>query len=326
MTRTLSFFPRRRLLAAAATLALGLGGGAAHAERVIRIVVPFGPGATQDTVARTFSNELGQALGATVVVDNRAGAGGTLGTAQVAKAAPDGNTLVLAAASHHLASHLYAKLSYDPLKDFVGVSFLGRSGYVVGVPAASGIASIADLIAKARAQPGALNYASAGNGSASHLATASLAAQAGVQLQHIPFKSTGDATTELLAGRVQVVTGATIGMIPFRNDPRVKLLAYSGTARSRFLPELPTVAESGLPGYAFDTWLGLLAPAATPAAEVERINAAVRKVLADPVVQERLARVGVEAGTLPASEFQALLRADEVAAGKLVKAAGVRID
>ncbi|RYF27580.1 MAG: tripartite tricarboxylate transporter substrate binding protein [Comamonadaceae bacterium] len=326
MTRPLSFFPRRRLLAAAATLALGLAGGAAHAERVIRIVVPFGPGATQDTVARTFSNELGQALGATVVVDNRAGAGGTLGTAQVAKAAPDGNTLVLAAASHHLASHLYAKLPYDPVKDFVGVSFLGRSGYVVGVPAASGITSIADLIAKAKAQPGALNYASAGNGSASHLATASLAAQAGVQLQHIPFKSTGDATTELLAGRVQVVTGATIGMIPFRNDPRVKLLAYSGTARSRFLPELPTVAESGLPGYEFDTWLGLLAPAATPAAEVERINAAVRKVLADPVVQERLARVGVEAGTLPASEFQALLRADEVAAGKLVKAAGVRID
>lgn len=319
-----SFAPSRRAVLAAALL-LGLA-GAAQAERVIRIVVPFGPGATQDTVARTFSNELGQALGATVVVDNRAGAGGTLGTAQVAKAAADGNTLVLAAASHHLASHLYAKLPYDPVKDFVGVSFLGRSGYVVGVPAASGITSVADLIAKAKAQPGAFNYASAGNGSASHLATASLAAQAGIQLQHIPFKSTGDATTELLAGRVQVVTGATIGMIPFRSDPRVKLLAYSGTARSRFLPELPTVAESGLPGYAFDTWLGLLAPAATPPAEVERINAAVRKVLADPVVQERLARVGVEAGTLPAAEFQALLRADDVAAGQLVKAAGVRID
>ncbi len=314
---------RRHLLAAC--LWLGLA-GAAQAERVIRIVVPFGPGATQDTVARTFSNELGQALGATVVVDNRAGAGGTLGTAQVAKATPDGNTLVLAAASHHLASHLYAKLPYDPLRDFVGVSFLGRTGYVVGVPASSGITSIAELIAKAKAQPGVLNYASAGNGSASHLATASLAARAGIQLQHIPFKSTGDATTELLAGRVQVVTGATIGMIAFRNDPRVRLLAYSGTARSRFLPELPTVAESGLPGYAFDSWLGLLAPAGTPAAEVERLNAAVRKVLADPVVQERLARVGVEAGTLPAADFQALLRADDVAAGALVKAAGVRID
>jgi tripartite-type tricarboxylate transporter receptor subunit TctC len=318
---------RRRLLAAAtATAVLAAFSGTAHAERVIRIVVPFGAGATQDTVARTFSNELGQALGATVIVDNRAGAGGTVGTAQVARAAPDGNTLVLAAASHHLASHLYARLPYDPVKDFTGVSFLGRTGYVVGVPAASGITSIADLIAKARAQPGVLNYASAGNGSASHLATASLAAQAGVQLQHIPFKSTGDATTELLAGRVQVVTGATIGMLPLRSDPRVKLLAYSGTARSRFLPDLPTVAESGLPGYAFDSWLGLLAPAGTPPAEVERINAAVRKVLADPAVQERLARVGVEAATLPAAEFQQLLRDDAEAAGRTVRAAGVRIE
>ncbi|SFD89226.1 tripartite tricarboxylate transporter substrate-binding protein [Paracidovorax konjaci] len=322
-----SFLPRHRLWAAAAASAALLAlSGAAHADRVIRIVVPFGAGATQDTVARTFSNELGQALGATVVVDNRAGAGGTVGTGQVAKAAPDGNTLVLAAASHHLASHLYARLPYDPVKDFVGVAFLGRTGYVVGVPAASGIASIADLLAKAKAQPGVLNYASAGNGSASHLATASLAAQAGVQLQHIPFKSTGDATTELLAGRVQVVTGATMGMLPLRSDPRVKLLAYSGTTRSRFLPDLPTVAESGVPGYTFDTWLGLLAPAATPPAEVERINAAVRKVLADPAVQERLARVGVEAGTLPAAEFQQLLKDDAVAAGRTVKAADVRIE
>lgn len=318
---------RRRLLAAAtATAVLAAFSGTVHAERVIRIVVPFGAGATQDTVARTFSNELGQALGATVIVDNRAGAGGTVGTAQVARAAPDGNTLVLAAASHHLASHLYARLPYDPVKDFTGVSFLGRTGYVVGVPAVSGITSVADLIAKARAQPGVLNYASAGNGSASHLATASLAAQAGVQLQHIPFKSTGDATTELLAGRVQVVTGATIGMLPLRSDPRVKLLAYSGTARSRFLPDLPTVAESGLPGYAFDSWLGLLAPAGTPPAEVDRINAAVRKVLADPVVQERLARVGVEAGALPVAEFQQLLREDAEAAGRTVRAAGGRIE
>ncbi len=314
---------RRVLLAAA--LALGLA-PAVHAERVIRIVVPFGAGATQDTVARTFSNELGQALGATVVVENRAGAGGSVGTAQVAKAAPDGNTLVLAAASHNLAGHLYAKLPYDPLKDFVGVSFLGRTGYVVGVPAASGVQTLGELLQRARAQPGQLNYASAGNGSASHLASASLAAQAGIKLQHIPMKSTGDATTELLAGRVQLVTGATIGMLAFQKDPRVKLLAYSGQQRSRFLPDLPTVVESGVPGYAFDSWLGLLAPAGTPPVEVERINAAVRKVLAEPAVQERLARVGVEAATLPAAEFQRLLKDDWEASGRIVKAADVRIE
>ncbi|MDR0225125.1 MAG: tripartite tricarboxylate transporter substrate binding protein [Burkholderiaceae bacterium] len=322
-TSPLSPVSRRVLLAAA--LAFGLA-PLARAERVIRIVVPFGAGATQDTVARTFSNELGQALGATVVVENRAGAGGSVGTAQVAKSAPDGNTLVLAAASHNLASHLYARLPYDPLKDFVGVSFLGRTGYVVGVPAASGVQSLGELIQRAKAQPGQLNYASAGNGSASHLASASLAAQAGIQLQHIPMKSTGDATTELLAGRVQLVTGATIGMLAFQKDARIRMLAYSGQQRSRFLPDLPTVAEAGVPGYAFDSWLGLLAPAGTPPAEVERINAAVRKVLAEPVVQERLARVGVEAGTLPAAEFQRLLRDDWAAAGRIVKAADVRIE
>lgn len=314
---------RRGLLAAALALSFI---STAQAERVIRIVVPFGVGATQDTVARTFSNELGQALGATVVVENRAGAGGSVGTSQVAKSAPDGNTLVLAAASHNLAGHLYAKLPYDPVKDFVGVSFLGRTGYVVGVPASSGIQNLGELLQRAKAKPGALNYASAGNGSASHLASALLASQAGVQLQHIPMKSTGDATTELLAGRVELVTGATIGMLAFEKDPRVKLLAYSGAQRSRFLPNVPTVAEAGVPGFAFDSWLGLLAPAGTPPAEVERINAAVRKVLAEPVVQERLARVGVEAGTLPAKEFQQLLKDDWAASARVVKAADVRIE
>lgn len=314
---------RRGLLAAALALSFI---STAQAERVIRIVVPFGAGATQDTVARTFSNELGQALGATVVVENRAGAGGSVGTSQVAKSAPDGNTLVLAAASHNLAGHLYAKLPYDPVKDFIGVSFLGRTGYVVGVPASSGIQNLGELLQRAKAKPGALNYASAGNGSASHLASALLASQAGVQLQHIPMKSTGDATTELLAGRVELVTGATIGMLAFEKDPRVKLLAYSGAQRSRFLPNVPTVAEAGVPGFAFDSWLGLLAPAGTPPAEVERINAAVRKVLAEPVVQERLARVGVEAGTLPAKEFQQLLKDDWAASARVVKAADVRIE
>jgi tripartite-type tricarboxylate transporter receptor subunit TctC len=324
---TVAMFPsplaRRGLLAAALALSFI---STAQAERLIRIVVPFGAGATQDTVARTFSNELGRALGATVVVENRAGAGGSVGTAQVAKSAPDGNTLVLAAASHNLAGHLYPKLPYDPVKDFVGVSFLGRTGYVVGVSASSGIQNLGELLQRAKARPGELNYASAGNGSASHLASALLVAQAGVQLQHIPMKSTGDATTELLAGRVQLVTGATIGMLAFEKDPRVKLLAYSGAQRSRFLPSVPTVAEAGVPGFAFDSWLGLLAPAGTQPAEVERINAAVRKVLAEPVVQERLARVGVEAGTLPVKEFQQLLRDDWAASARVVKAADVRIE
>lgn len=300
--------------------------GSAWAQRVVHLVVPFGPGAVQDTLARTFNNELGQALGATVLVENRAGAGGTVGTAQVAHAAADGNTLVLAAASHNLAGHLYAKLPYDPVKDFVGVALLGYSGYVVAAPATMGVNNMAEYVRALKAKPGQFNYASAGNGSATHLGMASFLAKAGANMQHIPMKSTGDAVNEVLAGRVQGVTSATIGVAGFRQDPRIKLLAYTGSQRSKFMPELPTVAEAGLPGFKFDSWFGLLAPASTPKAEVDRINAAMAKVLADPVVQERFTKLGVEPGAMSSDEFQRVLRADWDTAGQIVKASGARIE
>lgn len=300
--------------------------GTALAQRIIHIVVPFGPGAVQDTVARTFNNELGQLLNASVVVDNRAGAGGTIGTAMVAKAAADGNTLVLAAASHHLAGHMYSKLSYDPLKDFVGVTYLGNSGYVIAAPANIEVNNLADYVKLLKSKPGALNYASAGNGSATHLGMASFLARAGVQMQHIPMKSTGDAVNEVLAGRVQGVVPAVIGVVPFKQDARIKLLAYTGTQRSRFLPELPTAAEAGVPGYKFDSWFGLLAPAAMPKAEVERINAAMQKVLADPAVQQRFNNLGVEMAPMSSDDFQKLLRADWETAGAIVKASGAKVE
>lgn len=308
-------------------LALSLGlSGTALAQRVIRIVVPFGPGAVQDTVARTFSNELGQILGASVVVENRAGAGGTIGTAAVAKAAPDGNTLVLAAASHTLAGHLFAKLPYDPIKDFAGVSLLGYSGYVIAAPSSIGVSNLADYIKYVKARPKQLNYASAGNGSATHLGMASFLAKAGLDMQHIPLKSTGDAVNEVLADRVQGVTAATVGMVGFRQDVRIKLLAYTGTKRSRFLPELPTVAEAGLPGYKFDSWIGLLAPAATPKAELERIHQAVQKALSDPAVVERFKSIGVETATASPDEFQQILRADWDNAAVIVKSSGAKVE
>lgn len=303
-----------------------LASGPALAQRVIRIVVPFGPGAVQDTVARTFNNELGVLLGASVIVENRAGAGGTIGTALVAKAAPDGNTLVLAAASHTLAGHMYSKLPYDPIKDFVGVSYLGNSGYVIAAPGNMEASNLADYVKALKAKPGQLNYASAGNGSATHLGMASFLAKAGAQMQHIPMKSTGDAVNEVLAGRVQGVVPAVIGVVPFKQDPRIKLLAYTGAQRSRFLPDLPTVAEAGVPGYKFDSWIGLLAPAATPRAEVERLNAAVQKVLADPAVQQRFANLGVETAPMTVDEFQKLLRADWETAGAIVRASGAKVE
>jgi tripartite-type tricarboxylate transporter receptor subunit TctC len=310
-------------------LALGLAlaaSGPALAQRVIRIVVPFGPGAVQDTIARTFNNELGQALGASVIVENRPGAGGTIGTAQVAKAAPDGNTLVLAAASHTLAGHMYSKLGYDPIKDFVGVTYLGNSGYVIAAPGNLPVNNLAEYVKLLKDKPGQYNYASAGNGSATHLGMASFLAKAGVTMQHIPMKSTGDAVNETLAGRVQGVVPAVIGVVPFRQDARIKLLAYTGTTRSRFLPELPTVAEAGVPGYKFDSWIGLLAPAAMPKAEVERMNAAMQKVLADPAVQQRFANLGVEMAPMSSDDFQKLLRADWDTAGAIVRASGAKVE
>jgi tripartite-type tricarboxylate transporter receptor subunit TctC len=316
---------RFRIFAAALLLGI-LASSPALAQRVIRIVVPYGPGAVQDTVARTFNNELGQALGATVIVENRAGAGGTIGTAMVAKAAPDGNTLVLAAASHTLAGHMYSKLPYDPIKDFVGVTYLGNSGYVIAAPGNLEVNNLADYVKLLKSKPGQYNYASAGNGSATHLGMASFLAKAGATMQHIPMKSTGDAVNETLAGRVQGVVPAVIGVVPFKQDPRIKLLAYTGTTRSRFLPELPTVAEAGVPGYKFDSWIGLLAPAATPKAEVERINAALQKVLADPAVQQRFANLGVETMPMSADDFQKLLRADWDVAAAIVKASGAKVE
>jgi tripartite-type tricarboxylate transporter receptor subunit TctC len=300
----------------------------AQAERIIHMVVPFGPGAVQDVIARTFSAELGRELGATVVVENRAGAGGTVGTGQVAKAAPDGNTLVLAAASHTLAGHLYPKLAYDPIKDFVGISLLGYLGYVIAAPTNLGVNNLTDYVRLLKTKPGQMNYASAGNGSATHLGMASFLAKAGADMQHIPMKSTGDAVNEVLAGRVQGVTSATIGVVGYRQDTRIKLLAYTGPQRSRYLPEVPTVAEAGIQGYRFDSWMGVLAPAGTPAAEVQRLNVAIQKAIADPAVQERLTRLGLEQNSAGVSseEFQKILRADWDAAGQIVKASGARLE
>jgi len=317
----------RHLTRALAALVLAAAAASpAFAQRVIRIVVPFGPGAVQDTVARTFNAELGQALGASVVVENRPGAGGTVGTSQVAKAT-DNNTLVLAAASHTLAGHLYSKLDYDPVRQFTGVAYIGNSGYVIAAPGNMGVNTLADYVRELKAKPGQLNYASAGNGSATHLGMAYFLAKAGAQMQHVPMKSTGDAVNEVLAGRVQGVTSSLIGVMGFRQDPRIKILAYTGTQRSKFLPELPTVAEAGVPGYKFDSWIGVLAPATMPKAEVDRLNAAINKVLQEPSVQQRLAALGVEAGgNLSVDQFQKLLKDDYDSAGALVKASGARIE
>ena len=206
------------------------------------------------------------------------------------------------------------------------MSLIGYSGYVIAAPGNLRVTTLTDYVHMLQGHSGQLNYASAGNGSATHLCMAAFLARIGVEMQHIPTKSTGDAVNEVLAGRVQGVAPATIGVMGFRQDPRIRLLAYTGRKRSRFLPELPTVAEAGYPGFTFDSWFGLLAPARTPRAEIERINNAMIRIMATPAIQERLVRLGVEPTTASPEEFQKVLRADWDVSGQIVKASGARID
>ena len=318
-----------RLVAAALALAaFTLPPAAAQiaAGKVVHIVVPFASGGVQDILARSINNELGQALGTTVIVENRPGAGGTIANAMVAKSAPDGTTMVLSAASHTINGSLYAKLPYDPIKDFTAIAHIGNASYVLIINAEVPAKNVAEFIRYAKANPGRMNYATAGNGSATHLSMAYFTGLAGIDLVHVPFKATGEAVNEVLVGRAQAVIAANIGAIPYAKDARVRLLGVTSAERSKFLPEIASIAESGLPGYEFDSWFGLLGPAGTPKAIVDQVNAAVGKLLKDPVILARLARQGIEPQAMTSDEFNRLLRADFDKMAKVVKVSGARID
>jgi tripartite-type tricarboxylate transporter receptor subunit TctC len=294
-------------------------------SNVTRIVVPFGAGGAQDILARAISAELGTALGQKVIVENRTGAGGTIGTASVAKAAPDGHTLILSAASHTINGSLYAKLPYDPIRDFTGVAHIGTVEYVLMVSAALPARTVGEFIDYAGANPGKLNYSTAGSGTATHLSMAYFAGLAGLDMVHVPYKATNEAVNEVVAGRSHAVIAANIGALGFVKDARVRMLGVTSAKRSKFLPELPTLGET-VPGYEFDSWLGLLGPAGIPGSIVERINSAVGTLLKDPVILDRLAKQGIEPRALSPEAFNALLRADLAKMARVVKASGARVE
>jgi len=307
--------------------ALALAATAAAAQsNVTRIIVPFGAGGVQDILARAISAELGAALGRSVIVENRTGAGGTIGTASVAKSVPDGHTLILAAASHTINGSLYAKLPYDPLGDFTGIAHIGTVEYVLMIGAALPAKTVKEFVDYAKANPGMLNYSTAGSGTATHLSMAYFAGLAGIDMVHVPYKATNEAVNEVVAGRSHAVIAANIGALPFAKDARVRMLGVTSAKRSKFLPDLPTIAEAGVPGYEFDSWLGLLGPAGIAVSTVERINAAVGTLLKDPVILDRLGKQGIAPRALSPGAFNALLRADFVKMAKVVKASGARID
>jgi tripartite-type tricarboxylate transporter receptor subunit TctC len=309
------------------SLALAAGGALAQANpKIARIVVPFAPGGVQDLLARAMSTELGVALGQTVIIENRPGAGGTVGTGYVAKSAPDSGAMVLGAASHNIAGTLYTKLAYDPQKDFAPMAHIGTADYVLMIHPDVPAKTAAEYIRYAKANPGKLNYATAGVGSATHLSMAYFNGLAGIDVVHVPLKATGEAINEVISGRAQAVIAASIGALAFAKDSRIRLIGVTSPKRSKYLPDVPTIAESGLPGYQFDSWFGLLGPVATPAAEVNRVNAAMAKVLKDPVVLERLDKQGIEPLAMNNADFAKLLAVDYKRMAEVVKASGAKVE
>jgi tripartite-type tricarboxylate transporter receptor subunit TctC len=316
--------PRRlpRACAALLCLAAAFPAAAEPGGKVIRLVVPFAAGGAREVLARTFYSELGAALGQTIIIDNRPGAGGAIGTAYVARAAPDGQTLIFAASSHNITALLGASPAYDPIGDFAAVADIGMQSYVLMASAQVPAQTVAEFVRYAKANPGRLNYSSAGHGSSSHLAMAYFASLAGLDMVHIPFKSTQDANNDVLAGRSHAVIVANVGAIPYSKDGRIRLLGVTSRGRSAFLPGVPAIAASGVPGYRFESWFGLLAPARTPEAVIARINAEVAKLLRSPVILERLANQGVEPRALDPPAFEKLIREDYDNMAQVVKAVG----
>jgi tripartite-type tricarboxylate transporter receptor subunit TctC len=316
---------RKFLPAAGIVLTLAAQAAEPWPSRPIKIVIPFSAGGVQDTFARAISNELGAALGQPVIVENRPGAGGTVATSSIAKSAPDGYTLLLAAASHNINGTLYSKLNYDPVKDFVGAAYLGNSSYIMVVNASVPAKSVAEFVAYAKARPGQLNYATAGAGSATHLAMAYFNGMAGLDIVNIPTKGAGDAMTEVLAGRSQVMINANNIALPFAKDSRVRLIGVTSEKPSPFVPGVDPIAAA-VPGYVFDTWFGLLAPAGTPKGIVDKLNAEVAKLVKRPEIVERLHKQGIEPGTMGSEDFAQLLRKDFERMAKVVKISGAKAD
>jgi tripartite-type tricarboxylate transporter receptor subunit TctC len=299
----------------------------AYPSRVVRLVVPLSPGGFADVPARMLAPRLQSALGRPVVVENRPGAGGTIGANEVAKAAPDGHTLLVAATPHVISAHLYRTLPYDTLRDFAPVALVGSGPYALVVNAQRlPVASVRELIAAAKAQPGRIDFASSGNGSAQHLVGALFNSLAGVELNHVPYKGSGPAMQDLLGGQVPVSFAGIPNVLSSVRAGKLRALAVTTPARWSELPEVPTLAESGVPGYDATLWLGLVAPALTPPEIIGRLQAETAKLLQDPELRQSFRGAGIEAQAMGPQEFAAFLAAEHAKWGQVVRATGATVN
>lgn len=314
-----------------ATLFLTVSAGSAVAQsdfpsRSIRMVVPYPPGGFTDLLARTIGQKMSQSLGQPIVVDNRGGGGSTIGTDIVAKAAPDGYTLLLAAVDLAINESLYKSLPYSAENDFTPVALVAHSPMVLVANAGSGISSVQELIEQAKAQPGRINYASGGNGTGAHLAMEQFKTRAGVDLTHIPYKGNGPATTAILGGEVSVMFLQMAIAAPHIEAGKLTALALPGAERSDAMPDVPTLSETVLPGFDVTPWFGVLAPAGTPEPIVQRLNTAIVDALNEPDVKEMLTRQGAKPASSSPQNFAQFIRSEIPRWAAVVEASGARVD
>lgn len=296
-----------------------------YPNRPIRFIVPFAPGGTSDLVGRLVGAKIGEALGETVVVDNRAGAGSTIGASLAAKAPADGHTILVSHVGLAINETLYAKLPYSALKDLVPVARVGAAPNAVVIPKASPVKTVRDLVAMAKKEPGKLDYSSGGVGSSGHLSVALLEYVAGVRFNHVPYKGGGPSMNALVGGQVHFAIPALPTAVPHVKAGRIRMLGVTGAKRSPAVPDVPTVAEAGVPGYDFDAWFGVFAPAGTPKAIISRLNQVIVKAVDMPELREQLARAGLDPESSTPDQLGNLLRADVAKWAKIIKAAGIPI-
>ena len=319
---------KRRAFLFAALLLSSVSAACAQAwpTKPVRFVVPFPAGGSTDVVGRLVAEHLRQSLGQPFVIDNRAGAGGTTGSDVVAKASPDGYTMLIGTSSTHaIASSLYGKLPYDQVRDFAPVTLLGSATILLVVHPSVAAKTVQALIALAKAKPGSLNFASSGNGGVSHLTGEYFKSLAGIEMQHVPYKGDTPMIIDLVAGRVSLAFGTAVAFLPYVQKGALNALAVTNAKPSPVAPNLPVVAET-LPGFEALQWFGILMPAGTPPEIVAKLNAEVVKVLRIPEVHDRLQSMGIEiAGNTP-GEFADFMRVETTKWGKIVKDSGAKID
>ena len=294
--------------------------------RPVRIVVPFDAGGAADVPARIMAPEMSKALGQQVLIDNRPGAGSTIGTEVVAKSPADGYTVLLVSNPHAVNASLYKKLPYDPIEDFEPVLQFATSPNLLVVHPSLSARSVKELVALAKAKPGQIDYASSGNGSSQHLFTVLFTTLAGIQMNHVPYKGSGQARADLLGGQVLVSVSGIASVINDVKGGQLRALAVTSAKRSPLLLDVPTMAEAGVEGYAADQWLGFLAPAKMPREAIAKLNQVVQTVLAQASVQKRFQNIGAQTAYLGPEEFSALLRSELPKWGKVVQAVGLRVE